>query len=94
MSSKSSVTPEQTPFEIQLQALGRILDRRPNPIRDLCILQAGEGFVVQLLEGVSSYDAYDYAPATIVIEPAELTAAIDEVAGATKASTGSWWKRR
>ena len=94
MSTRRTIARGQVSLELRFQALGRILDRRPNPVKELCILQAGDGFVVHLLEGVSRYDTYAFAPATIVIEAAELTAAMDDVVRTSQAHTTSWWQRR
>ena len=70
---------EQTTFQLQLQALGRILDRRLAPAKELCILQTGDGFVVHMLEATSASAGPAFVPTTVVIEPDELKAEVEEL---------------
>jgi hypothetical protein len=78
-------------YEEQLRAVGRILDQRATAARDVCVLQAADGFVVYLLAARSTYDDDQYAPATVEIEPEELAAALDEIAG--RKNRSGWWRR-
>jgi hypothetical protein len=86
-------------FEQQLQALGRIIDRRERLARDLCILQAGDGFVVHLVRPTAALSGPAFAPATITIEASEFRAALREVvepaAAPAKPNTGGlrWFTR-
>jgi hypothetical protein len=70
---------EQTTFRLQLQALGRILDRRLTPAKELCILQTGDGFVVHMLEATSASAGPAFAPTTVVVESDELKAEVEEL---------------
>lgn len=83
---------ERHSLEIQLHALGHILDRRQGAVKEICVLQAGDGFVVHLLEETEGQHDSGYAPTTVVIEAAELRAAIADLETATKKPSG-WWRR-
>ena len=83
-------------FEMRLQAIGRILDRRAPSAKEVCVLQTGDGFVVNLLAPTMAHSGPAYAPTTIVIEGGELKGTIDELTAtpaAPKKSSGGWWGR-
>ena len=82
---------ETTTFARQLEAVGRILDGRPQPIKEVCVLQAGDGFIVHGFEPAFGRANSSYVPVTIPIEAEELSAVLGETAAPTPART--WWRR-
>jgi hypothetical protein len=88
--SVNSSTGKMT-FEAQLQAVGRLLDQRMIGAKEICVLQAGDGFVVHLLKATSALSGPAFAPATLVLEAADIKAAMDLTDPPKKAS--GWWGR-
>jgi hypothetical protein len=84
------MTNERVSFELQLQALGRLLDRHPTTVKEICILQAGEGYVVNMLAATEAVGGPAFAPTTVVFEEPQLRSAIDELS--SKKPTG-WFRR-
>lgn len=89
---------ESFSYELHLQALGRILDRRDRRMKEVCVLQAGDGFVVNMMENIASRSGPAFAPVTIIIEAEELTEALGEIKATKKrkksrASGLRWFNR-
>jgi hypothetical protein len=82
---------ETTSFARQLEAVGHILDGRAAPLKEVCVLQAGDGFLVHAFEPAFGREHSSYAPVTIPIEAEEVRAAIDRMAA--PAAGKSWWRR-
>jgi hypothetical protein len=88
-----------TEYESELQALGRMLDRRGSMPRAVCLLQTDDGYIVHMLETASTHESYAAVPVSVVIKRAELRAAMNEPVVTTDhapAKTGGlgWLKRR
>ena len=90
----------EQPWELRLHALGRILDRRAGTVKDVCILQVENGFVVNMLKLTSSVAGPAYEGMTLTIEASEVQAVIDELVqpppAPVKDDTGGlrWFNRR
>ena len=82
---------DMTTLARQLEAVGRILDGRPRPLKEVCVLQAGDGFIVQGFEPTFGLASSSYAPVTIQIEAEEVRAALAETSAPAPAR--SWWRR-
>jgi hypothetical protein len=82
----------QPSYELQLRALGRILDRRPTLRSEICLLQAGDGYIVNAVEARSTYNDYLYTDVTLVIEADELKAVMAELRPG-KARSLPWHER-
>lgn len=81
-------------FEARLQAIGRILDRRAPSAKEICVLQTGDGFVVNLLAPTSALSGPAFAPTTIIIEGADLKVAVAELTSPPAGKrSGGWWGR-
>lgn len=81
------MTGSQPSFETQLQALGRLLDRQPATIKEVCLLQTNGGFVVHCLRATAAMSGPAFGPATIIVEPEQIAQAMAEV-NAPKRGTG------
>ncbi len=86
-------------WELRFHALGRILDRRAELAKDICIMQVEDGFVVSLLAPTGAVAGPAYTPATITIEASEIQAAMAELVqppAPVKGDTGGlrWFNRR
>ena len=82
---------ETTTLARQLEAVGRILDGRPQPIKEVCVLQAGDGFIVHGFEPAFGRANSGYVPVTIPIEAEAVRAMLAE--SSAPASARSWWRR-
>lgn len=67
-----------TTFEQQLAAVGRILDERAGDLKEVCVAQSGDGFIVHGFELRFRREQSRYAPVTIQIEAEHLRAALIE----------------
>jgi hypothetical protein len=74
---------------VQLQAVGRLLDQRATAGKEICVVQAGGGFVVHLLRATTAASEPAFAPTTIVLEADEVQTAVDKLAAARKRA--GWW---
>lgn len=83
---------ERVSYELQLQAVGRLLDRHSALVKEVCVLQAGEGFVINMLAATQSIGGPTFAPSTLVIEEEQFKAVLDELAPAKRPS--GLWNRR
>ena len=87
-------------WELRFHALGRILDRRAELAKEICIMQVEDGFVVSLLTPTAAVSGPAYLPATITIEASEIQAAMAELVqpppAPVKGDTGGlrWFNRR
>ncbi len=87
-------------WELRCHALGRILDRRAELAKEICIMQVEDGFVVSLLAPTGAVAGPAYMPATITIEASEIQAVMAELMqpppAAVKGDTGGlrWFNRR
>ena len=59
------------PYERQLRALGRILDKH-RTAKEICVLENGDGFLVHMLIATNAYAGVAYAPTTTLVRPADL----------------------
>lgn len=86
------MNPDRMTLGRQLEALGRILDERSCSLKEVCILQAGDGFIVQGFEARFGREQASYVPVTIQVEAEALRAAMTPVE--TKpAAPQPWWRR-
>lgn len=76
-------------FESRLQAIGWLLDQHPGAVKEICILQAGDGFVINMLAADDGSAGPTYIPVTRVVEESEFQAALKEV----HERRGKWWRR-
>jgi hypothetical protein len=84
-------TNERIPYETQLRAVGRLLDQRAGAAKEVCVLQAGDGYIVHMLAPTAAVAGPAFAPTTLVIGEPELQAALRDLE-APKSS--GWWGRR
>jgi hypothetical protein len=86
------MNPDRPTLGRQLEALGRILDERNGSLKEVCILQAGDGFIVQGFEARFGREHSSYVPVTIQVEAAALRAALAP-AETKPAAAPPWWRR-
>ena len=80
----------------QLQAVGQILEQRTT-LRDVVIMQAGDGFIIQGFELSHGYEQSRFVPVTLQIEAEAIEAALkpdtDHREVASPAPEKHWWQR-
>jgi hypothetical protein len=69
-------TPRPDSYERQLQALGRLLDQRGTPIKELCLVQHRDGFLAQFLEAGLANDSAYVASTMVQYEGHEIAGAL------------------
>jgi len=79
----SDAEPRARTWTERLRALGSLLDQRAEPMRDVCVLDVGGGFVVQSLVPASTDPAGSWALASREYSEVEVGQAVDalETAG-------------
>jgi hypothetical protein len=74
----------------QLEAVGRVLEERAPSLKQVCVMQSGDDFIVHGLEAKLGRGQSNYLPVTIEIEADEVRAARLMIDGKRDQP---WWRR-